>query len=71
MYSSPFTIIDHANTIIVIKWSQYHLMNNGNDRLTDILSYSQSVQGFYIIVQTHNLKIANQNDNLRNIDNSW
>lgn len=71
MYSLPLTIIDHTNTIVVIKWSQYQLMNNGNNnRLTDIIPYSQFVQVFYIIIQTHNLKIANQNDSLLNIDNS-
>lgn len=70
MYSLPLTIIDHTNTIVVIKWSQYQLINNGK-RLTDIISYSQFLQVFYIIVQTHNLKIANQNDSLLNIDNSW
>lgn len=71
MYSSPLTIIDHTNTVVVIKWSQYQLMNNGNNnRLTAIIPYSQFVQVFYIIIQTHNLKIANQNDSLLNIDNS-
>ena len=71
MHSSTLTIIDHTNTVVVIIWSQYQLINNGNNnRLTDIVSYSQFLQVFYIIVQTHNLKIANQNDSLLNIDNS-
>ena len=47
------------------------MMNNKNNRLINVISYSKFVQVFYSIVQTHNLKIANQNDSLLNIDNSW